>query len=214
MEVEVIDLTNSPPSSPENIKPYKPSRIIKFTAYIFSRKIRFKVKKSCLPSSSTFNPNPNPANSGTSLFSQATDDQLNWTPKEHQQFLMGLMKCGVGRWNKIAKKFAKNKTARQVERHATNFFISFLQTHLSSNNDLMNTLASALKPNPQNKMQEEEDHVGPLPPRTLMLFSDNGESSSTSEISGMMNTTRTSSRVADDHDDDDNGQVDLELRLG
>ncbi|KAI9075846.1 hypothetical protein K1719_042213 [Acacia pycnantha] len=119
------------------------------------------------------------------------------------------MKYGGGRWNKIAKSFVKNKTARQVERHATSFFLNFLETHVSSRAAKASTsdnIALSSNPKNDNKMKEGEEDMGP--PRTLVLFS-NGETSSSSnnEISEKT-TTRT---CVVDNDDD---ELDLELRLG
>ncbi|XP_028803304.1 uncharacterized protein LOC114758439 [Neltuma alba] len=135
---------------------------------------------------------------------------------------MGLRKYGGGRRNKILKDFVKNKTGRQVEKHATSFFINFLQTYLNScvpaiacnnNNktDLMATLASVLNPNPKNNQMKEEEEEGIGQPPTLIPFSNGEAGCSRDVISEVANTTRSCVNV---DDDDDEGEVDLELRLG
>ncbi|XP_020225095.1 uncharacterized protein LOC109806974 [Cajanus cajan] len=44
-----------------------------------------------------------------------------WTQRDHELFVMGLIRYGKGRWTKIAKDFLRNKTPQQVQSYAANF---------------------------------------------------------------------------------------------
>ncbi|TKY58397.1 Transcription factor DIVARICATA [Spatholobus suberectus] len=44
-----------------------------------------------------------------------------WTQREHELFVMGLIKYGKGRWTKIARDFVCSKTPQEVQSYAANF---------------------------------------------------------------------------------------------
>ncbi|KAJ7944028.1 Transcription factor DIVARICATA [Quillaja saponaria] len=46
----------------------------------------------------------------------------NWTPKEHELFLMGLIKYGKGHWGSIAKEFVWSKSIEEVKEYGEDFF--------------------------------------------------------------------------------------------
>jgi SHAQKYF class myb-like DNA-binding protein len=45
-----------------------------------------------------------------------------WSDKEHELFLLGLEKCGKGRWRDIAEYYVRTRTRTQVASHAQKYF--------------------------------------------------------------------------------------------
>ncbi|KAK7360364.1 hypothetical protein VNO77_02352 [Canavalia gladiata] len=183
-----------------------------------SSQIATRFKPSIGPVTTVLEPVPE---SNTHLFPHGARLKDSWTQKEHELFLMGLIKYGKGRWSKIAREFLWNKTPQQVQKYAASFFRHLPSTYLhgfrrrkgtySAVNNLMGASSSYSMP----KMVNE-------PQQTLMLFPEKapsfpippyGEgSSSTNRImyqiqlqTGGASTSMTASA---------NGEVDLELRLG
>ncbi|KAF3440896.1 hypothetical protein FNV43_RR19182 [Rhamnella rubrinervis] len=54
----------------------------------------------------------------------------HWTEREHELFLMGLVRYGKGHWTKIARHFVGTKTPQQVSTYALAFFKRLPITYL------------------------------------------------------------------------------------
>ncbi|KAL6226892.1 hypothetical protein ACLB2K_000851 [Fragaria x ananassa] len=51
-----------------------------------------------------------------------------WTQKEHDQFVEGVSKCGMGNWTGIAIWFVKTKSREQVRKYAEDYFMRVRST--------------------------------------------------------------------------------------
>ncbi|KAK7360341.1 hypothetical protein VNO77_02327 [Canavalia gladiata] len=202
MVVEIIDLTDSPPSPPRSSNT---ARILNFGAASVQENQSGKASQIVTGFQPGMHGETVPQ-TNAHLFPHGTRLKDPWTQAEHELFLLGLNKCGKGRWSRIAKDFLRNKTPQQVQRYAASYFRNLPSTCLqdlktkkptySGVNNLMG-LSSSFS---MSKMVNE-------PQQTLMLFPEKAPSfhGYQPQQTGGASTSMTATV---------NGEVDLELRLG
>ncbi|TKY73938.1 Transcription factor DIVARICATA [Spatholobus suberectus] len=262
MVTEIIDLSNSPPSSPRSSN--NAARILNFDSVSIGKNQFEQVPISLMacpnpnlyhtnqpqttlwPVSghinepfqfATFQPSmqrvvtvlePIPE-SNAYLFPNGARLKEPWTHREHELFLMGLIKYGKGRWSKIARHFVWNKTPQQVQSYAASFFRHLPSTYLhgfrrrkptypaanlmSRNNHFMVASASASYSMPMIVNQPQQTHLFFPEKAPFLLAPSYGKASSnttTINYGFQMQTGGASTSV----NDSANGEVDLELRMG
>ncbi|KAG5035979.1 hypothetical protein JHK87_010889 [Glycine soja] len=212
MVAEIIDLSDSPPSSPSSSH-NTAARILNFDS-VSNGKIQFeKVIPISLMACTNTNQPQNSRSPGL-------------TENMSLLFFVGLIKYGRGHWSKIARQFLLNKTPHQVQSYGASFFRHLPSTHLHGFRRRKPTYStSSLMPKNNNLMAASVSMpmiVNELQQQTHMLFPENAPfllAPSHGEASSSNNTTmygfqvqtggaRTSMNASA------NGEVDLELRLG
>ncbi|XP_020203115.1 uncharacterized protein LOC109788720 [Cajanus cajan] len=251
MVVEIIDLSDSPPSSPRSSN-NATTRLINFNS-VSVEKEQFEkfpiplmgctnpnlyhtdqpqtslwpiAKYTCEPSEvATFQPNmpraatilePTPT-SNTYLSPGGAGLKEPWTHKEHELFMRGLIKYGKGSWSQIAEHFVQNKTPQEVESYAAWFFKHQPSTAslMSLNNNLM--AASASVSDSMSMVVNEPQHTHMFFPEnaSFLLAPSYGEASSNTNTNTVMHGFPMQTSGANTSmNASDNGEVDLELRLG
>ncbi|RDY05794.1 Transcription factor DIVARICATA, partial [Mucuna pruriens] len=154
----------------------------------------------------------------THLFPHGARLKEPWNQREHELFLMGLIKYGRGPWSKIARDFVCNKTPQQVQRYAASFFRHLPSTHLHGFRRRRATYfdANSLPTNKKNLMGvnetkqilalfPEKASYFPVPP-----YGEAGNSfSATTKYQFQLQTGGASTSKSASA----NGKVDLELHL-
>ncbi|KAG5031670.1 hypothetical protein JHK85_015652 [Glycine max] len=169
----------------------------------------------------------------TCMFPHGARLKEPWTHREHELFLMGLIKYGKGHWSKIARHFLLNKTPQQVQSYGASFFRNLPSTHLhgfrrrkpsystsslmSKNNNLMAASASTTSyfmPMIVNEPQQTHMFFPENAPLNFLLAPSHGEASSSNNNTTMYGFQMQTSGARTSMNASANGEVDLELRLG
>ncbi|KAK7360359.1 hypothetical protein VNO77_02346 [Canavalia gladiata] len=169
-------------------------------------------------------------------FPHGTGLKEPWTQREHELFLMGLIKYGKGRWGKISKHFLWNKTPEQIQGYATSFFGNLPYTYLhgfkrkkptysvanlmSKNKTLMD--ASTSNSIPMNVNQQPQQALKLFPEKAPFFpvspyeeaKANNNNNNNAIMFGFQKQTNVASTSINTNSRANANGEVDLELRLG
>ncbi|XP_020230834.1 uncharacterized protein LOC109811489 [Cajanus cajan] len=160
-----------------------------------------------------------------------------WTQREHELFVMGLIRYGNRRWTRIANEFLPNKTPQQVQSYAANFLRDIPPP--SSPHGFRGRISITSSPNPvsidwnlvvdpfaPNSMpmlvnNQSQQLFSLVPMNAFLMTPPNGEASTSNNINTNTNMyeflTHTSDAIANTSIDvtpSANEEIDLELHLG
>ncbi|RDX94750.1 Transcription factor DIVARICATA, partial [Mucuna pruriens] len=160
----------------------------------------------------------------THLVPHGTSLDEPWTQREHELFVMGLIRYGKGRWTKIAKDYVCNKTPQQVQSYAASFSRNlplppaYSAPYLMSRNWNLTVGPSASYSMPVIVNQSQQLFTLVPVSAPFILVPTYGEASNNTNTNTIMHgfqmqTIRTTASTSMNAIASANEEIDLELRL-